>query len=442
MERSVSKETEIGKIPIDWKVIKLKEGLSLLKDGSHNPPKRVEKGIKFIAGATNIKYLHIDFNNCTFITERDYQKIHKYYEIKINDILLTIVGTVGNVAIVKESDLPFSLQRSIAILRCNEKVYYIFLFYWFNSPRFKKLLNSRLNPTAQPGIYLGELGKLIMPLPKYKEQVEIANILYKIDEKIDLNIQINNTLEAIGQELFKHWFTDFEFPNKNGESYKSNGGEMVFNDELNIKIPKEWRVDKLENVTKVIDCLHSKKPLKQGNKHIFLQVYNIGENGKLDMSDPYFISEKDYHEWTKRIRIKGGDIIISKTGRVGAIAQIPENFEAAIGRNLVCIRNLDNKIGKGFLKEYMLTSTMKKEIKMKTHMGTVLQSIHVKEIKKLRILMPTKDLIKKYEEIIDPLHKKINLNVFENYILSEIRDALIPKLLSGEIRINNMEKNS
>ena len=178
------KQTEIGKIPEEWEEGELITYLDLLKDGTHNPPKRVSKGIKFIAGASDLTYKNINFSKCTFITKEEYNKIHKFYELKEGDILLTIVGTIGNVAIVKKENLPFSLQRSIAILRTKKELDNNYLFYFITSSIFRNQLFSKINPTAQPGIYLGELGKIRISFPKSpKEQLSIASILSSLDEK-------------------------------------------------------------------------------------------------------------------------------------------------------------------------------------------------------------------------------------------------------------------
>ena len=180
-------DSELGKIPKGWKVIDLKNSLSLLKDGSHNPPKRVESGIRFIAGATDVKHFTIDFSKCTFITQKDYEEIHKTWQIQSHDILLTIVGTIGNVAIVNQNDLPFSLQRSLAVLRPNEKIDFIFLYCLLNSNKFEQFLYSNLNPTGQPGIYLGTLGGFQFVLPP-KPLIEK---FFKLSQTIVSNIQKN-----------------------------------------------------------------------------------------------------------------------------------------------------------------------------------------------------------------------------------------------------------
>ncbi len=178
-------DSELGEIPKGWKVDSLGLVLSLLKDGTHLPPKRVDKGFKFIAGATDVKHFFVDFSKCTYITEDEYLKIHKKWTIRPDDILLTIVGTLGNVAIVRERDLPFSMQRSIALLRVNEKIPYSYLYFFLNSDFFKGELQKRINPTAQPGIYLTELSKIKIIVPNKR----IADLFHSVAQSFIKFIQ-------------------------------------------------------------------------------------------------------------------------------------------------------------------------------------------------------------------------------------------------------------
>ncbi|MCH7937789.1 MAG: hypothetical protein IH994_11980, partial [Proteobacteria bacterium] len=117
-------DSELGQIPKGFQIIRLKEALSLLRDGSHNPPPRVKEGINFITGGT-LDFI-INFDSATFISKDDYNKIQKNYQLQEDDILLSIVGTLGNVAIVRKTDLPLSHQRSAALLRPNEKIDFVF----------------------------------------------------------------------------------------------------------------------------------------------------------------------------------------------------------------------------------------------------------------------------------------------------------------------------
>ena len=114
------KMTELGEIPSEWEVKKLKELLDVLKDGTHNPPKRTEEGIPLLS-AENIFNGKINYGiNEKCISEEDYELMHKNYSIEKDDILMTIVGTIGRVAVVKDNK-KFTVQRSVAILRSNKK---------------------------------------------------------------------------------------------------------------------------------------------------------------------------------------------------------------------------------------------------------------------------------------------------------------------------------
>jgi type I restriction enzyme, S subunit len=111
---------------------------------------------------------------------------------------------------------------------------------------FQRILWSKVNATAQPGVFLGELGKLPIPLPQLQEQEAIADLFSNIHLKIENNKMMNKTLEGIGQAIFKRWFVDFEFPNQEGKPNKASGGEMVTS-EIG-EIPKEWSVGKYSDL--------------------------------------------------------------------------------------------------------------------------------------------------------------------------------------------------
>ena len=194
-------DSERGKIPSEWVVQPLGSVLSLLKDGTHLPPNRIKDGIRFIAGATDIKHFYVDFSRCTYISEEEYLKIHKKWNPRPNDILLTIVGTVGNVALVRESDLPFSMQRSIALLRANEKITYTYLYFLVDSHRFKAELKKRINPTAQPGIYLNELSKIQVIVPTKKIVELFHSVILQLLDFMQFGIYNSQTLSDLRDTL-------------------------------------------------------------------------------------------------------------------------------------------------------------------------------------------------------------------------------------------------
>ena len=178
------KESELGLIPEEWEIQTLKSILTFLKDGTHGTHQDVNNGIPMLS-AKDIYNGKIDLNNePRLISEEDYLQIHRNYSIQKNDILLTIVGTIGRVAIVKTIQ-KFTLQRSVAILRTNNKIIVEYLYYILTNQTFLNQLIVKTNASAQGGIYLGTLATAKVKYPKgMEEQQKIANILTAQDKKI------------------------------------------------------------------------------------------------------------------------------------------------------------------------------------------------------------------------------------------------------------------
>lgn len=180
------KKTELGEIPEEWEVLPLEKLVSLLKDGSHNPPPSRNIGIPLLS-ATNIYDGKIHISETTyFIDQNGYDEIHKKYDITTGDVLLTTVGSIGRIAYV-ENESPFSIQRSITLVRSNHLIKSQYMYYVLQSPIIQKQLQKRSNTTAQSGVYLAELGKISVPFPvSYELQNEIVQILSSIDLRIKL----------------------------------------------------------------------------------------------------------------------------------------------------------------------------------------------------------------------------------------------------------------
>jgi type I restriction enzyme S subunit len=148
----------------------------------------------------------------------------------------------------------------------------------------------------------------------------------------------NNTrrikiLEEMAQMVYREWFVNFRFPGH--EKIKTVDSELG-------PIPRGWMIKEMQEVADVIDCLHSKKPEScEDGYGLLLQLFNVGENGKIDLSKKYLISEADYKLWTSRIEVSAGDCVITNVGRIAAVAQIPEGLKAATGRNMTAVRPRD-----------------------------------------------------------------------------------------------------
>src|SRR6267143_5211669 len=205
-------------------------------------------GVPVLRGV-NVNHGRFRDDDFVFISEEKANQLHKF-ESYSKDVLLVHKGTIGPIGIMpsKRKYRRYILGNSMMRVRCDRtKLLPGFLYYWLSSPDGQQYLFSRISQVGVPQLQtpLTTLRQATLPVPSLPEQKAISNLLGKLDEKIELNEQMAQNLEAIGSTTFKHWFIDFEFPNEEGKPYRSSGGEMVHNEELGEEIPKGWEVGRL-----------------------------------------------------------------------------------------------------------------------------------------------------------------------------------------------------
>jgi len=340
------------------------------------------------------------------------------------DVLITTEAPLGEIAQIKTSERIALAQRLIALRGKKGILENSYLKYSLMTSEMQGRLRERSSGSTVNGIKSSELKKIEIDLHPYPEQCEISAILTCLDDKIELNNRINKTLEEMAQAIFKSWFVDFE-PFQDGEFVDSEMG----------MIPRSFTVSTIGDFSDVIDCLHSKKPNRCKSGEPFLQLNNICDSGLLDMKDIYYISESDYLQWITRCEATNGDCVITNVGRVGAVSQIPEGIKAALGRNMTCVRCRKVNPYPTFLIECLVSEQMKHEIEMKTDSGTILDALNVKSIPKLRFICPDKSSLDTFEKTVRPIRKHMENIIRENRQISQLRDNLLPKLMSGEIRV-------
>ena len=351
-------------------------------------------------------------------------------------ILLPRKGTLSNIQFVNK---PFWTVDTIYYTIINkEKANPLYLYHYL-----KQLDLSYLNSgTGVPSMTFGAYYQVKVNLPSLDIQHKIAKVLYDLDAKIELNNRINSELEAMAKTLYDYWFVQFDFPDGNGKLYKSSGGKMVWNEELKREIPEGWEVEKVSKSSDIVDCLHSKKSdFKFVNEESYLlQLENIKDDGLIDLSKKYYVSNEDYKIWTSRIEVKDNDIIITNAGRVAATAQISTNIIAGIGRNITAIR--PRSISPTFLYVAFQGSEMKRQITLNTDTGTFFKSLNVKGIKELLIVRPSKDIEHRFESMVLPMRRQREQNQIENQELASLRDWLLPMLMNGQVRVDSGEYES
>ena len=333
----------------------------------------------------------------------------------------------GNVSIVLNHSDPIIFDGNLLCARLDKKIANPeFYFYYFRTGTAKQEILKITTGTQSRNIAASNLVKVFVPHPNLNEQVAITRILSDLDSKIDLNQRMNKTLEAIGQAVFKRWFVDFEFPNEEGKPYKSNGGS--FADSERGKIPMGWETGRLGDICEI--TMGQSPPG---------ETYNETEEGV-----PFFQGIRDFgfRFPSKRVYCtaatrfaKESDVLLSVRAPVGSLNVAQE--ACAIGRGVAAIR-LKGKQN-GFL-YYLLLSTRSSWDKYESE-GTVFGSATKQDVNDFQIVIPPKNLRDQFGELIEPLDKRILLNEKASRTLTAIRDSLLPRLMSGKIRVPVLKEN-
>lgn len=296
---------------------------------------------------------------------------------------------------------------------------------------------------VMPNVNEEILGRLPVRLPQLSEQKEIAALLGALDRKIDLNKQISRTLREMTSALFRSWFVDFD-PVTARVSEHSPAEMDVATAELFPSslvesslgpIPKGWGVSSIGSIAEVVDCLHSKKPERRESGWPLLQLENIRDDGLIDPDLLYWIDEQSYRIWISRLEASPGDCVVTNVGRIGAVAQIPSGFKAALGRNMTGIRCKPSFQYPTFLLECLLSDSMRTEIDERTDAGTILSALNVRNIPRLRFCKPDVQVAIAFEERARPMRATMEHNLAESRTLAALRDALLPRVVSGRLRI-------
>ena len=403
---------------------------------SGGTPKTSES--KYWSGG-NIDWLSInDFNNGNRFVYSSEKKITelalKESNIKLlnkGDVIISARGTVGVLAQIGK---PMCFNQSCFGLRGkkelidNDFLYYVLKNYIHN-------LKKKSQGSVFDTINIKSFDLMEIDIPNYASQCDIASVLSVLDQKIELNNRINAELEAMAKTLYDYWFVQFDFPNEDGKPYKSSGGKMVYNTTLKREIPLGWKTESILNNCNIIDCLHSKKPdlVWESENYYLLQLENILDNGLIDISEKYYVSQKDYFIWTSRIELKQHDIVMTNAGRTAAFAQIPNHINCGIGRNITAIRPINISPNYFFLS--LSSIDIQRQILTSLDNGAFFKSFNVRGIKALQLLRPINKIEHKFEDTIKGIIDKRNLLVKENFELKKLRDWLLPMLMNGQVTV-------
>ncbi|MBQ8770940.1 MAG: restriction endonuclease subunit S [Bacteroides sp.] len=414
----------------EWKEYKL--GDICTKIGSGATPKGGKEaylgGNISLIRSQNVLDFAFSEDGLAYINDEQANKL-KNVEVKENDVLLNITGdSVARACIVPNAILPARVNQHVAIIRGdNSVVLNEFILY---ALQYKKqyLLSISQGGGTRNALTKKMIEDFIINLPPLSTQQKIANILSSLDDKIEVNRRINEQLEELAQALFKSWFVDFE-PFKDGEFVESELG----------MIPKGWKVGTLGDVAMITK---GTTPTTLGysftyNGIPFIKAESIRDNHTIDFDKTTYISSEANEKLCRSI-IKKYDILFTIAGTLGRFCFAPQTLEIANTNQAVAIIRV-HKLFNPISIYSMLLGKWHTEYCYRNIQQAVQANLSLGTLKKMPILIPPFDIIKKYEECIFPIFMKFESLNEEIHHLTTLRDTLLPKLMSGEIDVNEVK---
>ncbi|MEN9875290.1 MAG: hypothetical protein RLZZ529_287 [Bacteroidota bacterium] len=296
-------------------------------------------------------------------------------------------------------------------------------------------LNKYAEGSSHPLLTQGRLNNLDIKIPDLQTQTSIAEILSSLDDKIELNNKINHELESLSQTLFRQWFIDFEFPNEKGEPYKSSGGEML-ESELG-EIPKGWEVKRLDEISSEITRGYTTKYVEKSSIINLNQKVNRGVH--LDKSNFKYYPNDTVVPENKFVRQK--DILINSLGQgtLGRIHFYKENStNVVIDQHITILRGNNEQFLPEILYLMLTFNSNQKRLEEMVTGSTGMLMLNINKIREFKVVVPPIEHQKLLNNNIVPSFEIINCNILENEQLISLRDTLLPKLITGELKVNEI----
>lgn len=339
--------------------------------------------------------------------------------ISSDSIMVTCIGSaMGKVA---KNSLPSVTNQQINSIIVNENFDSDYIYYLFKN-NYAVFRNAASGSTAIPILNKTDFDNLRFKVElNLNEQRKMVSILSTIDDKIEINNQINQELEAMAKTLYDYWFVQFDFPDQNGKPYKSSGGKMVYNQELKREIPEGWGVENLFNVAEVqygypfsTDYFNS-----TGEGVPVIRIRDILGNDTTNYST---------EEVEDKYKINVGDVLIGMDGNFHMNYWIKEN--CYLNQRVVKVNS--DKLPNMVLK-YQIEPFIK--LREKSVSRTTVGHLSDKDLKAINVILPKDKYLSSIFEKFESILENIIINQQQNQELTQLRDWLLPMLMNGQVKV-------
>ena len=371
-----------------WTIRTIGEVALHLCDGSHNPPVGIDFSEYPMLSSKNIFFDSYDYSEPRYLTKEQFDIENKRTNVSDGDILLTIVGTIGRVCCIKEPFQPFTLQRSVAVIKPNKNIiisrYLMYCLCGLNA-----YFNKEAKGVAQKGIYLKQLGKISIPVPPLQEQKRIVAELDLLTGIIDKQKQQLKELDTLAQSIFYDMFGNPETDERG------------------------WNMEKLSSIcVSISDGSHN--PPKGGEKsdYLMLSSKNI-KDGVLSLEEPRYLSKDEFSLENKRTNVKKGDILLTIVGTIGRCCLF-DSCKNIVFQRSVAILKPNDMTNNLFLMYQMIMLRMVLENEAK---GVAQKGICLRQLGNIMVIVPPKGFQDSFAQKIQSIESQkesINRSIAES----------------------------
>jgi len=398
-----------------------------ITDCHHSTPKWFDSG-KWVVRSENIKSGRISLFPTSYTDEVTFRERISRAVPEPGDLIITREAPMGEVGMIPNGVDCCLGQRLVLIKPNPKKIDASYLLYAMQSEYVQRQIGaSDATGSTVSNLRIPLLKEVLVPLLDGQE--EIGQVLATIDAKIDLNERINAELEALVQTIYDYWFVQFEFPDENGQPYKSSGGKMVWNEKLKREIPEGWGEGDISSIAEVLGGgTPSKKNASYWNGEIpfFTPTDANGVMYQLETED--WITRQGLENCSSNLFEKG-TIFITARGSVGklAIASRP----MAMNQSCYALRP---KIAENYPFVYQHAKTLIHHLRVKAS-GSTFDSIITNDISWTRLVAPEAKVVSGFCDVVRPCFEGVEVGLRQALALRQLRDWLLPLLMNGQARV-------
>jgi type I restriction enzyme, S subunit len=446
-----SKQSPFGQIPAEWNLARLKDITT--KIGSGATPrggKEVylsQRETFALIRSQNVFDRYFNWEGLVYISDEHAEELRQVW-LQPDDILLNITGdgiTFSRACIIPERVLPSTVNQHVSILRVNANICDAgFLLSYLTHPQIKNYIESFNSGGSRRAITKGHIESFEIPLPPLREQKAIAAVLSAFDDKIELNRQMNTTLEETARALFKSWFVDFDPVRRNQAGQPCQPYDHLFPDRLVVDgngrwVPEGWYYEPIGKHITATKGLSYKGEFLADSGTPMHNLNSVYEGGGYKYVGIKYYSGK----YQEQHIVQPGDIIVTNTEQgferllLGYPAIVPELFGdwGIYSHHIFRVRaKLKSPLSNLFV-YYLLRNQIYHDLVSGFGNGTTVNMLPADALGKPEIIIPPKAIVERFEEIAKPMLSQHEANYTESRTLADLRDTLLPRLMSGRLRV-------